>query len=235
MNTAIGLCRFCLVGVCKAHLVAAFKDPPIPQYGCDHRQSDPLARRGGAHRESGSGTERSMKAWLARLEDFRLLPVFVVVSMAIGIAIGNLLQISDFALTPPIDALKSIAGGTFELTVPNAISLGRADRPVRDDVPGDDQRPPGRGRRGLPLAASARRRAGLQLPGRAVRDARPGQHLRVATRSCAPGSSSTAWRRASRWSSSSRSSPRATRRWPSCSWPSTRSSRCCSSRCTRGC
>src|SRR5512132_2014030 len=44
--------------------------------------------------------------------------------MAIGIAIGNLLHLSDFALTPPIDALKSIAGGTFEGTVPNILSLG---------------------------------------------------------------------------------------------------------------
>lgn len=65
-----------------------------------------------------------MKALLRRLEDFRLLPFFVVFSMAAGIAIGNGLQISNFALTPPIDALKAIAGGTFELTVPNAISLG---------------------------------------------------------------------------------------------------------------
>jgi ACR3 family arsenite transporter len=44
--------------------------------------------------------------------------------MAIGIAIGNVLSISDFALTPPIDAIKAIAGGTFEPTVANAISLG---------------------------------------------------------------------------------------------------------------
>jgi ACR3 family arsenite transporter len=66
----------------------------------------------------------AMKALLTRLEDFRLLPIFVVVSMAIGIVIGNALHISDFALTPPIDALKSIAGGTFQPTVPNAISLG---------------------------------------------------------------------------------------------------------------
>jgi arsenite transporter len=65
-----------------------------------------------------------VKRALSRLEDFRLLPVFVVASMAIGIALGNFLRISDFALTPPIDALKSIAGGTFGLTVPNAISLG---------------------------------------------------------------------------------------------------------------
>ncbi|TAJ99239.1 MAG: arsenic resistance protein [Chloroflexota bacterium] len=65
-----------------------------------------------------------MRSLLTRLEDFRLLPVFVIVSMAIGIAVGNVLSISDFALTPPIDALKAIASGTFEPTVPNAISLG---------------------------------------------------------------------------------------------------------------
>jgi ACR3 family arsenite transporter len=65
-----------------------------------------------------------MTRLLARLEDFRLLPVFVLVSMVIGIAIGNALSISDFALTPPIDALKSIAAGTFEPTVPALISLG---------------------------------------------------------------------------------------------------------------
>ncbi|MBI3750743.1 MAG: arsenic resistance protein [Chloroflexi bacterium] len=65
-----------------------------------------------------------MKTVLTRLEDFRLLPLFVVVSMAIGVAVGNALRISDFTLTPPIDALKSIAGGTFQLTVANAISLG---------------------------------------------------------------------------------------------------------------
>jgi ACR3 family arsenite transporter len=65
-----------------------------------------------------------MRTLLTRLEDFRLLPIFVVVSMAAGIAVGNVLRISDFTLTPPIDALKAIAGGTFELSVPNAISLG---------------------------------------------------------------------------------------------------------------
>src|SRR3990170_5843161 len=61
---------------------------------------------------------------LEKLEDFRLLPVFVIVSMAVGIIVGNVLSISDFALTPPIEAIKSIAAGTFELSVPNLISLG---------------------------------------------------------------------------------------------------------------
>lgn len=65
-----------------------------------------------------------MRSLLARLEDFRLLPLFVLVSMAAGIVIGNALRISDFTLTPPIDALKAIVGGTFEPNVPNAISLG---------------------------------------------------------------------------------------------------------------
>ena len=65
-----------------------------------------------------------LRSLLLRLEDFRLLPVFVGVSMAIGVALGSLLQISDFALTPPIDAIKSIAGGTFEASLPALISLG---------------------------------------------------------------------------------------------------------------
>ena len=50
------------------------------------------------------GLTMRVRALLLRLEDFRLLPLFVVVSMAAGIAIGNVLPISDFALTPPIDA-----------------------------------------------------------------------------------------------------------------------------------
>jgi len=65
-----------------------------------------------------------MRALLLKLEDFRLLPVFVGVSMAIGIAIGSLLNISDFDLTPPIDALKAMADGSFDASVPALISLG---------------------------------------------------------------------------------------------------------------
>ena len=44
--------------------------------------------------------------------------------MAVGITIGKLLSISDFQLTPPIDAIKAIFAGTFQLTVPNTVSLG---------------------------------------------------------------------------------------------------------------
>jgi ACR3 family arsenite transporter len=70
-----------------------------------------------------SATPRSHKL-LSKLEDFRLLPVFVVASMVVGIALGKVLHISDFALTPPIDAIKAIASGDFVLSVPNLVSLG---------------------------------------------------------------------------------------------------------------
>ena len=65
-----------------------------------------------------------MPRLLLKLEDFRLLPFFVLISMAVGIFIGNAFNISNFELTPPIDALKSIAAGTFEPTIPAIISLG---------------------------------------------------------------------------------------------------------------
>jgi len=65
-----------------------------------------------------------MTRLLLKLEDFRLLPFLVLFSMVVGILIGNALSISDFALTPPIDAIKAIAAGTFEPSVPALISLG---------------------------------------------------------------------------------------------------------------
>jgi hypothetical protein len=33
---AVGLCRFCHVGLCKPHLVASFHSAAWPQYGCTH-------------------------------------------------------------------------------------------------------------------------------------------------------------------------------------------------------
>ena len=72
-------------------------------------------------------TERSTSKGtrlLEKLEDFHLLPFFVLFSMAVGIAVGKLLHISDFELTPPIDAIKAMARGSFDLSVPNLISLG---------------------------------------------------------------------------------------------------------------
>ncbi|NCN64585.1 MAG: arsenic resistance protein [Candidatus Altiarchaeum hamiconexum] len=61
---------------------------------------------------------------LKKLEDFRLLPFFVIISIIAGILIGKELGISEFQLTPPIDAIKQILSGTFTLTIPNALSLG---------------------------------------------------------------------------------------------------------------
>ncbi len=59
-----------------------------------------------------------------KLQNFKLLPVFVLVSMAIGVAIGKIYGISDFALTPPIDALKAIFRGQYSFTLPNTLALG---------------------------------------------------------------------------------------------------------------
>ena len=43
---------------------------------------------------------------LKKLEDFRLLPFFVIISIIAGILIGKELGISEFQLTPPIDAIS---------------------------------------------------------------------------------------------------------------------------------
>ena len=65
-----------------------------------------------------------MRNWLLKLHDFRLLPVFVVLSMSVGIIIGKLYGISDYPLTPPIDALKAIARGSYQFNLPNTLALG---------------------------------------------------------------------------------------------------------------
>ena len=66
----------------------------------------------------------SMRKYLEKVQDFRFLPVFVIVSMAVGIAIGKWYGISNFALTPPIDAIKSIFSGTYQFTLANSLALG---------------------------------------------------------------------------------------------------------------
>ncbi len=65
-----------------------------------------------------------LRRTLEKLHNFRLLPVFVIVSMVIGIAIGKLYGISNFELTPPIDAIKSIFRGAYEFSLPNTLALG---------------------------------------------------------------------------------------------------------------
>lgn len=65
-----------------------------------------------------------IRGFFEKLHNFRLLPIFVIVSMVIGIAIGKWYGISNFALTPPIDAIKSILHGTYEFSIPNTLALG---------------------------------------------------------------------------------------------------------------
>ena len=67
---------------------------------------------------------KALQAILKKLQDFRMLPVFVVVSMAAGIALGKWYGISNFELTPPIDAIKAIFSGTYQFTLPNTLALG---------------------------------------------------------------------------------------------------------------
>lgn len=61
---------------------------------------------------------------IEKLQNFRLLPVFVLVSMAVGVTIGKIYGISNFELTPPIDAIKSIFRGEYSFTLPNTLALG---------------------------------------------------------------------------------------------------------------
>jgi len=65
-----------------------------------------------------------LRSMIEKLHNFKLLPVFVIVSMALGIGIGKMYGISNFALTPPIDAIKSIFEGTYKFSAGNTLALG---------------------------------------------------------------------------------------------------------------
>lgn len=58
------------------------------------------------------------------LHDFRIMPFFVAFSMALGIGIGKVFGISDYELTPPIDAIKDIFRGSYDFTIGNTLALG---------------------------------------------------------------------------------------------------------------
>jgi hypothetical protein len=38
----LGQCRFCLVGLCKDHLVEALRSDVVPRYACNHRPDLPF-------------------------------------------------------------------------------------------------------------------------------------------------------------------------------------------------
>ncbi len=65
-----------------------------------------------------------MMRLLEKLQDFKLLPVLVLLSMVVGVAIGKIYGISNFALTPPIEAIKAIFHGGYSFTLPNTLALG---------------------------------------------------------------------------------------------------------------
>lgn len=65
-----------------------------------------------------------MKSFLAKIQEMKFLPFFVLLSMAVGIAIGKFYGISNFELTPPIDAIKSIFQGTYQFSLANSLALG---------------------------------------------------------------------------------------------------------------
>ncbi len=65
-----------------------------------------------------------MRRFLEKLHNFKLLPFFVLISMVIGITLGKVYGISNFQITPPIDAIKSIFRGTYEFSIGNTLALG---------------------------------------------------------------------------------------------------------------
>jgi hypothetical protein len=40
----LGQCRFCLVSLCKDHLVESLQSDVVPRYACDHRPELPFDR-----------------------------------------------------------------------------------------------------------------------------------------------------------------------------------------------
>jgi hypothetical protein len=53
-EVAVGQCRFCLVGLCKNHLVDSFRGAVVPRYACEHRPELAYADR--PDQRGGSGT-----------------------------------------------------------------------------------------------------------------------------------------------------------------------------------
>jgi ACR3 family arsenite transporter len=58
-------------------------------------------------------------------QNFRLLPVFVLTSMVIGVGVGKLYGISNFELTPPLDDIKASFCGFYTFTLSNTLARGK--------------------------------------------------------------------------------------------------------------
>jgi hypothetical protein len=53
-EVAVGQCRFCLVGLCKNHLVDSFRGAVVPRYACEHRPELAYADHPDPHEGRGS-------------------------------------------------------------------------------------------------------------------------------------------------------------------------------------
>jgi hypothetical protein len=87
----------------------------------------PRARRPGFRREKCLGGNlliTKVTALIEKFQNFKLLPFFVLISMGIGITLGKIYSISNFELTPPIDAIVSIFNGTYTFSLANSLALG---------------------------------------------------------------------------------------------------------------
>jgi hypothetical protein len=45
LTPGLGQCRFCLVSLCKDHLVEALRSDVVPRYACSHRPDIPFDSR----------------------------------------------------------------------------------------------------------------------------------------------------------------------------------------------
>ena len=66
-----GLCRYCFVALCKAHLIELYRDPPsFPQYTCRHlpasSPADPSGRRADVGPHAAPQTDRAREPILSR-------------------------------------------------------------------------------------------------------------------------------------------------------------------------
>ena len=72
-ETATALCKFCMVALCKTHLMELYRDPPsVPQYACRHQPASAPGRQPAGRRArltSGSPTPVAVPSW-------RLVPGF---------------------------------------------------------------------------------------------------------------------------------------------------------------
>jgi hypothetical protein len=61
-TSGLGQCRFCLVSLCKDHLVESGQSNVVPQYACDHRPDLPFDRQPSQRAGRGARVSRPTRA-----------------------------------------------------------------------------------------------------------------------------------------------------------------------------